>query len=118
MPSVFKLYLWMKRTRPRALDGKPSMICPDAAGLGFFSGRRVAVPAGRSLKCIGAEMNPANALAATTAGDARDTNAWRSPMRPLEVRLVALDSGSPFFTRPRPRPRHAPQPGRRGRGAA
>ena len=46
------------------------MICTDAAGLGLFSGRRVAVPAGLSVKFVGAQMKPANALAATTAGEA------------------------------------------------
>src|SRR6478736_7415746 len=90
------------------------MICTDAAGLAFFSGRLVAVPAGRSLKFVGAEMNPANALAATTAGEARYTNASRSPMRPLKFRLVALIAVSPFFTRPLPSPMHAPQPGGNG----
>ena len=47
------------------------MICTDAAGLDFFSGRRTAVPAGRSAKFVGAQINPAKALAATTAGEAR-----------------------------------------------
>jgi len=46
------------------------MICTAAAGRDFFSGRRTAVPAGRSLKLAGAQINPANALAATTAGEA------------------------------------------------
>src|SRR6516162_6140039 len=86
------------------------MICTDAADLGFFSGRRVAVPAARSVKFVGDEMNPANALAATTAGEARYTNDSRSPMRPLKLRLVALIAVSPFCTSPRPSPMHAPQP--------
>jgi hypothetical protein len=71
MPSVFKLSLSINRTRPRTLEGKPFMICTDPAGVDFFSGRRIAVPAGRSLKFVGAQMNPARALAATTAGEAR-----------------------------------------------
>src|SRR6266513_6378640 len=108
----------MKRTRPRTLEGKPSMICTDAAGLDFFSGRRTAVPAGFSLKFVGAQMNPAKALAATTAGEARYTYASRSPMRPLKLRFVALIAVSPFCTRPRPKPMHAPQPGGNGMAPA
>src|SRR5437762_9024982 len=112
MPSVFKLSLSMKRTRPRTLEGKPSMICTDDdVGLGFLWGRRVVVPADFSVKLFGAQMNPASALAATTAGDARYTNASRSPIRPLKLRLVELIAVSPFCTRPRPSPMHAPQPG-------
>src|SRR5438270_11474538 len=111
MPSVFKLSLSMNRIRPRTLEGKPSMICTDDVGLDFFCGRRVVVPAGFSVKLFGAQMNPANALAATTPGDAKYTNASRSPIRPLKLRLVELIAVSPFCTRPRPSPMHAPQPG-------
>src|SRR5205814_3288547 len=119
MPSVFKLSLSMKRTRPRTLEGKPSMICTDDdVGLGFLWGRRVVVPADFSAKLCGAQMNPASALAATTAGEARYTNASRSPMRPLKLRLVELIAVSPFCTNPRPRPMHAPQPGGNGMAPA
>src|SRR5207245_11102998 len=76
----------------------------------FFSARRIAVPAARSAKSFGAQINPANALATTTAGDPKYTSASRSPIRPLKLRLVALIAVSPFSTRPRPKPMHAPQP--------
>src|SRR5437762_3984691 len=90
------------------------MILTDPAGLDFFSGRRIAVPAARSVKSVGAQINPANALAATTAGDPKYTSASRSPTRPLKLRLVALIAVSPFWTRPRPNPMQAPQPGGSG----
>ena len=47
------------------------MISTDDVDLVFFSARRIAVPAGFSAKSVGAQMNPASALAATTAGEAR-----------------------------------------------
>src|SRR6266536_6602108 len=101
----------MKRTRLRTLDGKPAMISTEAGGFDFLWVRRTAVPAARSAKFFGAQINPANALAATTAGEPKYTYASRSPMRPLKLRLVALIALSPFCTRPRPRPMQAPQPG-------
>src|SRR6266487_5771312 len=104
----------MKRTRPRTLGGKPAMISTDAGGFDFLWARRTAVPAVRSAKFFGAQINPAKALAATTAGDPKYTYASRSPIRPLKLRLVALIAVSPFCTRPRPRPMHAPQPGGSG----
>src|SRR5213594_1938573 len=104
MPSVFRLSLSMKRTRPRTLGGKPAMISTDAGGFGLLWARRTAVPAARSAKFFGAQINPASALAATTAGEPKYTYASRSPMRPLKLRLVALIAISPFCTRPRPRP--------------
>src|SRR5207302_4921029 len=110
MPSVFKLSLSTKRTRPRTLGGKPAMIFTEPAACVFFSARRIAVPAARSAKSFGAQINPANALAATTAGEAKYTSASRSPIRPLKLRFVALIAVSPFSTRPRPNPIHAPQP--------
>src|SRR5207244_7968307 len=118
MPSVFKLSLSTKRTRPLTLDGKPAMISTEPVDWVFFSARRTAVPAARSAKSFGAQMNPANALAATTAGEPKYTNASRSPMRPLKLRLVALIAVSPFWTRPRPRPMQAPQPGGKGMAPA
>src|SRR6266540_3639899 len=114
MPSVFKLSLSMKRTRPRTLGGKPAMISTEAGGFGFLWARRAEVPAARSAKFLGAQINPANALAATTAGEPKYTYASRSPMRPLKLRLVALIAVSPFCTRPRPSPIHAPHPGGSG----
>src|SRR6266536_2641196 len=114
MPSVFKLSLSTKRTRPRTLGGKPAMISTDAGSFGLLWARRTAVPAARSANFFGAQINPANALAATTAGEPKYTYALRSPMRPLKLRLVALIAVSPFCTRPRPRPMHAPQPGASG----
>src|SRR6266498_6138454 len=101
----------MKRTRPRTLGGKPAMISTEAGDFDFLWVRRMAVPAARSAKFLGAQINPANALAATTAGEPKYTYASRSPMRPLKLRLVALIAVSPFCTRPRPRPMQAPQPG-------
>src|SRR6266700_1697167 len=118
MPSVFKLSLSMKRTRPRTLGGKPAMILTDPADCGFRSGRRTAVPAGRSAKFLGAQINPANALAATTAGEPKYTYASRSPMRPLKLRFVELIAVSPFCTKPRPNPMQAPQPGGNGMAPA
>src|SRR5436190_24029596 len=114
MPSVFKLSLSTKRTRPCTLDGKPSIISTDADDCGLLLARRMDVPAGRSVNVCGAQMNPASALAATTAGEPKYTSASRSPMRPLKLRLVALIATSPSWTRPRPRPMHAPQPGGNG----
>src|SRR6266516_7468098 len=108
----------MNKMRPRTLDGKPSIICTDDGGLDLFWGRRTAVPAGFSLKSVGAQMNPAKALAATTAGEARYTYASRSPMRPLKLLFVALIAVAPFCTRPRPKPMHAPQPGGNGMAPA
>src|SRR5260370_12605851 len=110
MPSVFKLSLSTKRTRPFTLDGKPAMISTDPGAFDFLSARRTAVPAARSANVLGARINPANALAATTAGEPKYTCASRSPIRPLQVRLVALIAISPCFTKPRPKPMHAPQP--------
>src|SRR5437016_5798683 len=110
MPSVFKLYLSTKRTRPRTLDGKPAMIFTEPDDCGLLGARRTAVPAGRSANVFGARINPANALAATTAGEPKYTYASRSPMRPLKLRLVALIAISPCSTKPRPKPMHAPQP--------
>src|SRR6267378_3538619 len=117
MPSVFKLSLSIKRTRPRTLGGKPAMISTEAGGFGLLWARRTAVPAACSaIRQLpdGAQINPANALAATTAGEPKYTYASRSPMRPLKLRLVALIAVSPLPTRPRPRPMHAPQPGGNG----
>src|SRR6266571_3140457 len=116
MPSVFKLSLSTKRTRPRTLGGKPAIISTEPADSVFFSARRIAVPAARSAKSFGAQMNPANALAATTAGEPKYTSASRSPIRPLTLRLVALIAVSPFSTKPRPRPMQAPQPDASGLG--
>src|SRR6266566_180019 len=121
MPSVFKLSLSIKRTRPRTLDGKPAIIFTetgDPPKADLLWARRTAVPAGRSANVFGAQINPANALAATTAGDPKYTYASRSPMRPLKLRFVALIAVSPFCTRPRPRPMHAPQPGGSGMAPA
>src|SRR5207237_2896982 len=106
------------RTRPRTLDGKPAMISTEPADCGLLGARRIAVPAARSAKAFGAEINPANALAATTAGDPKYTCASRSPMRPLKLRFVALIAISPFCTTPRPKPMHAPQPDGRGMAPA
>src|SRR5258705_12117796 len=114
MPSVFKLSLSTKRTRPCTLDGNPLMISTDAVGCGLLLARRTDVPAGRSVNVCGAQINPASALAATTAGEPKYTSASRSPMRPLKLRLVALIAVSPLPTRPRPRPMQAPQPGGNG----
>src|SRR5213079_3750597 len=100
------------------LAGKPAMISTEAGGVVFFSARRTAVPAGRSANVFGARINPANALAATTAGEPKYTYASRSPIRPLKLRLVALIAISPFWTRPRPRPMQAPQPGGKGMAPA
>src|SRR5437762_9284374 len=108
----------MKRTRPRTLEGKPVMILTEAGGFDFLGARRTAVPAVRAAKSFGAQINPANALAATTAGEPKYTYASRSPMRPLKLRLVELIAISPFCTRPRPRPMHAPQPGGSGMAPA
>src|SRR5207247_11126745 len=105
-------------TRPRTLDGKPVMIFTETADCGLLCARRTAVPSARSANVFGAQINPAKALAATTAGEPRYTNASRSPMRPLKLRLVALIAVSPFCTRPRPRPMHAPQPGGSGMAPA
>src|SRR5213592_3050914 len=118
MPSVFKLSLSTKRTRPCTLDGKPLIISTDAGGCGLLLARRTEVPAERSVNFCGAQINPASALAATTAGEPRYTSASRSPMRPLKLRFVALIAVSPFCTRPRPRPMHAPQPGGSGMAPA
>src|SRR5207245_1691191 len=107
-----------KRTRPRTLRGKPAMISTDAGGFGLLLARWTAVPAARSAKFFGAQINPANALAATTAGEPKYTYASRSPMRPLKLRLVALIAVSPFCTRPRPKPMQAPQPGGSGMAPA
>src|SRR5437762_11644566 len=101
----------MKRTRPRTLEGKPVMILTEAGGFDFLGARRTAVPAVRAAKFFGAQINPASALAATTAGEPKYTYASRSPMRPLKLRLVALIAISPFCTGPRPRPMQAPHPG-------
>src|ERR1700731_4375084 len=114
MPSVFKLSLSTKRTRPRTLDGKPLIISTDAGGCGLLLARRTDVPAGRSVNVCGAQINPASALAATTAGEPRYTCASGSPMRPLKLRLVALIAVSPLLTRPPPKPMHVPQPGGSG----
>src|ERR1700674_4811452 len=114
MPSVFKLSLSTKRTRPRTLDGKPSIISTEAGGGGLLLARRTDVPAGRSVNVCGAQINPASALAATTAGEPTYTKASRSPTRPFKFTLVALIATSPLPTRPRPRPMHAPQPGGNG----
>src|SRR5438876_12430448 len=116
MPSVFKLSLSTKRTRPRTLDGKPLIISTEAGGCGLLLARRIPifVGTGRSVNVCGAQINPANALAATTAGEPKYTNASRSPIRPLKLRLVALIAVSPFCTRPRPKPMQAPQPGGSG----
>src|SRR6058998_3173170 len=77
MPSVFKLSLSMKRTRPCTLGGKQAMISTDAGGFGLLWARRTAVPAARSAKFFGAQINPASALAATTAGEPKYTYASR-----------------------------------------
>jgi hypothetical protein len=114
MPSVFKLSLSIKRTRPRTLGGKPSMISTDAAGLRFLSGAPNRCARGRSAEICWRANESGQALAATTAGEPKYTNASRSPMRPLKLRLVALIAVSPFCTRPRPSPMHAPQPGGSG----
>src|SRR5437899_300295 len=84
MPSVFKLSLSIKRTRPRTLGGKPAMISTDAGGFGLLWARRTAAPAACSaIRQLpdGAQINPANALAATTAGEPKYTYASRSHMR-------------------------------------
>src|SRR5437667_11903107 len=104
----------MKRTRPRTLGGKPAMISTEAGGFGFLGGGRTEVPAAGSAKFFGAQINPASALAATTAVEPKYTYASRSPMRPLKLRLVALIAISPFCTKPRPRPMQAPHPGGSG----
>src|SRR5260370_31578440 len=118
MPSVYKLSLSTKRTRPCTLDGKPLIISTDAGGCGLLLARRTDVPAERSVNVCGAQINPASALAATTAGEPKYTSASRSPMRPLKFRLVALIAVSPFCTKPRPRPMQAPQPGGSGMAPA
>src|SRR4029434_1751216 len=100
--------------RPRTLAGNPAIISTDPGGFGLRSARRTAVPAARSANVCGAQINPARALAATTAGEPKDTSASRSPIRPLKFRLVALIAVSPFCTRPRPKPMQAPQPGGSG----
>src|SRR5207244_11919150 len=89
MPSVFKLSLSMKRTRPCTLGGKPAMISTDAGGLGLLWARRTAVPAARSAKFFGEQINPAKALADTTASDRECTYASRSLIGPLKLRWVA-----------------------------
>src|SRR4029077_6545048 len=109
-----KLSLSMKRTRPRTLGGKPVIISTEAGGFDFLWERRTAVPAVRSAKSFGPQINPANALAATTAGEPKYTYASRSPMRPLKLRLVELIAVSAFCTSPRPSPMHAPHPGGNG----
>src|SRR5258708_9794059 len=114
MPSVFKLSLSTKRTRPCTLDGKPLIISTDAGGCGLLLARRTDVPAERSVNVCGAQINPASALAATTAGEPKYTSASRSPLRALKLRLVGLIAVSPLPTRPRPKPMPAPQPGRGG----
>src|SRR5256884_2791655 len=87
------------------------MIFTETADCGLLWARRTAVPAARSAKVFGAQINPASALAATTAGEPKYTYASRSPMRHLKLRLVALIAISPFCTRPRPRQMEAPHPG-------
>src|SRR5256714_1569278 len=72
------------------------------------------MPAERSENFCGAQINPAKALAATTAGEPKYTSASRSPMRPLKLRLVELIAVSPLPTKPRPKPMQAPQPGGSG----
>src|SRR2546421_12463152 len=72
------------------------------------------MPGERSVNVCGPQINPANALAATTAGEAKYTKASRSPMRPLKLRLVELIAVSPLPTKPRPKPMQAPQPGGSG----
>src|SRR5438552_16744792 len=110
MPSEFRLSLSTRRTRPRTLDGEPLIISTETDDCGLLWARRTAVPAARSANVFGAQINPANALAATTAGEPKYTCASRSPIRPLKLRLVALIAISPLPTRPRPKPMHAPQP--------
>src|ERR1700731_5445366 len=114
MPSVFKLSLSTKRARPCTLDGKPLIISTDAGGCGLLLARRMVIPAVRSVNVCGAQINPASALAATTAGEPRYTCASGAPLRPLKLRLVALIAVSPLLTRPRPKPMHVPQPGGSG----
>src|SRR3989440_3293301 len=114
MPSVFKLSLSTKRTRPCTLDGKALIISTDAGDCALLLVRRTDVPAARSVNFCGAQINPARALAATTAGEPKYTSASRSPIRPLKFLLVALIAVSPFCTRPRPKPMQAPQPGGSG----
>src|SRR5258705_11613478 len=94
------------------------MISTEPVDCGLLGVRRTAVPAGRSANVFGARINPANALAATTAGEPKYTSASRSPIRPLKLRLVALIAISPFCTRPRPRPMQAPQPDGNGMAPA
>src|SRR5437762_9908334 len=86
------------------------MIFTETGDCGLLCASRTAVPAARSANVFGAQINPASALAATTAGEPKYTSASRSPIRPLKLRLVALIAVSPFFTKPRPRPMQAPQP--------
>ena len=76
------------------------MISTDAADCGLLLARRTDLPAARSVNVCGAQINPASALAATTAGEPRYTSASRSPMRPLKLRLVALIATSPFANQP------------------
>src|SRR5205823_7999613 len=102
----------------RTLGGKPAMISTETSDCGLLFARRTAIPAGRSVNVCGAQINPANALAATTAGEPRYTSASGSPIRPLKLRLVALMAVSPLPTRPRPKPMHVPQPGGSGMAPA
>src|SRR5258705_9995033 len=108
MPSVFKLSLSTKRTRPCTLDGNPLMISTDAVGCGLLLARRTDVPAGRSVNVCGAQINPASALAATTAGETKYNPAPPSPLRPLEIQFLPPIAGLPFSfphrRQPPPRP--------------
>src|SRR5438128_10903506 len=104
MPSVFRLSLSINRTRPRTLAGKPGMIFTDTGGFDLRSARRTAVPAGGSAEFFGAQINPANALAATTAGAAKTTEEARSAHRPLKFACLGRFGGLAFFTEPRARP--------------
>src|SRR5437867_704140 len=107
MPSVLRLSMGSQIARPATCAGKPAMTSTDLAiwrlgelaifteNLAFFS---VNLDAG------GAQMYPAIAEAATTAGEPRYALASRSPMRPLKLRLVALMPTSPALSVPIPRP--------------
>src|SRR5260370_34403358 len=118
MPSVFKLSLSIKRTRPRTLAGKPAMISTEPADCGLLGARRTAVPAGRSANVFGARINPANALAATTAGGPQNTHPTPAPHRPLKIKIIGLVSHLPRFPQPPPPPAHAAAPPGQGRSTA
>jgi len=69
MPFRVQIVLINEENATAHICRKTGDISTEAGGVAFFSARRIAVPAARSAKSWGAQINPANALAATTAGE-------------------------------------------------